>query len=87
MAHTYPVDNDYRHVVVAYIMFKGNGAIELKLNQLLSEGYTCDTMGGIRGDENYINAGVNPAYQGAVCWKIVHGFWYCRCSTIMMTGI
>ena len=28
-------------------------------------GYTCDTMGGIRGDENYINAGVNPAYQGS----------------------
>ena len=47
-------------------MFKGNGAIEPKLNQLLSEaGYTCDTMGGIRGDENYINAGVNPAYQGS----------------------
>ena len=52
--------------MVAYIMFKGNGAIEPKLNQLLSEaGYTCDTMGGIRGDENYINAGVNPAYQGS----------------------
>lgn len=60
LAYTYPVDNDYSGVVVAYIMFKGNGAIEAKLNQLLSEtGYTCDTMGGIRGDENYINAGVN----------------------------
>lgn len=66
LAYTYPVDNDYSGVVVAYIMFKGNGAIEPKLNQLLSEaGYTCDTMGGIRGDENYINAGVNPAYQGS----------------------
>ena len=41
LAYTYPVDNDYSGVVVAYIMFKGNGAIEPKLNQLLSEaGYT-----------------------------------------------
>ena len=32
---------------------------------LFRSGYTCDTMGGIRGDENYINAGVNPAYQGS----------------------
>ena len=49
LAYTYPVDNDYSGVVVAYIMFKGNGAIEPKLNQLLSEaGYTCDTMGGIQ---------------------------------------
>lgn len=39
-------------------------------------------MGGIRGDENYINAGVNPAYQGSSLLKIHHaGFWYCRCST------
>lgn len=66
LTYTYPVDNDYSGVIVAYIMFKGGGAVEPKLHQLLSEaGYTCDTMGGIRGNANYINAGINPAYQGS----------------------
>lgn len=66
LTYTYPVDNDYSGIVTAYIMFKGNGDITEKLNQLLSEtGYTCDTLGGSIEDENYIIARVSPAYQGS----------------------
>ena len=45
-------------------MFHGQGDIESKLNELLSEtGYTSDTMGGNPEEENYIIARVSPAYQ------------------------
>lgn len=37
LTYTYPEDNDYSGVVTAYIMFDGSGAIEPKLQQLLSE--------------------------------------------------
>lgn len=67
LAYTYPIDNDYSGVVTAYVMFRGNGDIEAKLHQLLSEtGYTCDTMGGSPEDGNYIIARVSPAYQSGV---------------------
>lgn len=66
LTYTYPEDNDYSGVVVTAIMFKGNRDIESKLNQLLGDaGYTCDEMGGTRGDDNYLNAGINPAYGGS----------------------
>lgn len=66
LTYTYPEDNDYSGVVAAYIMFRGNGAVELKLQELLSEtGYTCDTMGGSPTDENYVKARVSPAYQSS----------------------
>ena len=66
LTYTYPEDNDYSGVVTAYIMFDGSGAIEPKLQQLLSEtGYTCDFMGGSTTDDNYIIARVSPAYQGS----------------------
>lgn len=66
LTYTYPVDNDYSGVVTAYIMFRGKGDIESKLNELLSEtGYTCDTMGGSPEEENYIIARVSPAYQNS----------------------
>lgn len=65
LSYTYPEDNDYSGAVVAYIMFKGKGAIEPKLHQLLAEtGYTCDSMGGDREEDNYVKADVSPAYQG-----------------------
>ncbi len=64
LTYTYPVDNDYSGVVSAYVMFRGNGDIEARLHQLLSEtGYTCDTMGGSKEDSNYVIARVSPAYQ------------------------
>lgn len=64
LQYTYPVDNDYSGVVTAYVMFRGRGDIETKLNNFLSEtGYTCDTMGGNPKDENYVIARVSPAYQ------------------------
>lgn len=67
LAYTYPIDNDYSGVVTAYVMFRGNGDIEAKLHQLLSEtGYTCDTMGGSKEDGNYVIARVSPAYQSGV---------------------
>ena len=67
LAYTYPIDNDYAGIVTAYVMFRGNGDIESRLHQLLSEtGYTCDTMGGSSKDSNYIIARVSPAYQGGV---------------------
>lgn len=66
LTYTYPEDNDYSGVVTAYIMFDGSGAIEPKLQQLLSEtGYTCDFMGGNTTDDNYVIARVSPAYQGS----------------------
>ncbi len=66
LTYTYPVDNDYSGIVTAYIMFRGKGDIESKLNELLSEtGYTCDTMGGSQIEENYIIARVSPAYQSS----------------------
>lgn len=66
LTYTYPVDNDYSGIVSAYIMFKGSGDIDAKLNQLLSEtGYTCDLMGGSPKDNNYIIARVSPAYQSS----------------------
>ena len=41
LAYTYPIDNDYSGIVTAYVMFSGNGDIEARLHQLLSEtGYT-----------------------------------------------
>ena len=47
LTYTYPVDNDYSGIVTAYIMFRGSGSVEEKLQQLLTEtGYTCDTLGG-----------------------------------------
>jgi putative ABC transport system permease protein len=64
LKYTFPDDNDYSGVVTAYIMFHGQGDIESKLNELLSEtGYTSDTMGGNPEEENYIIARVSPAYQ------------------------
>ncbi|MCI8977123.1 MAG: FtsX-like permease family protein [Lachnospiraceae bacterium] len=67
LAYTYPTDNDYSGVVTAYVMFRGNGDIEARLHQLLSEtGYTCDTMGGSPEDGNYVIARVSPAYQSSV---------------------
>lgn len=64
LAYTYPEDNDYSGIVAAYVMFGGSGAVEPKLQQLLSEtGYTCDTMGGSPSDVNYVIARVSPAYQ------------------------
>lgn len=66
LTYTYPADNDYSGVVTAYLMFRGGGAVEPKLQQLLSEtGYTCDTMGGSKADDNYVIARVSPAYQGS----------------------
>lgn len=66
LTYTYPVDNDYSGVVTAYIMFRGGGSVEEKLQQLLTEtGYTCDTLGGQPTDENYIIARVSPAYQSS----------------------
>ena len=66
LSYTYPEDNDYSGAVVAYIMFKGKGAIEPKLHQLLEEtGYTCDSMGGDREEDNYVKADVSPAYEGS----------------------
>lgn len=65
LEYTYPKDNDYSGIVTAYIMFHGNGEVEPKLQQLLSDtGYTCDTMGGSPTDSNYVIARVSPAYQG-----------------------
>lgn len=70
LVYTYPVDNDYSGIVSAYIMFKGSGDIDAKLNRLLSEtGYTCDLMGGSPKDDNYIIARVSPAYQGSSILK------------------
>ncbi|MCX4273871.1 MAG: ABC transporter permease [Acetatifactor sp.] len=67
LAYTYPIDNDYSGIVTAYVMFSGNGDIEARLHQLLSEtGYTCDTMGGSPEDGNYVIARVSPAYQSGV---------------------
>ena len=67
LAYTYPIDNDYSGIVTAYVMFSGNGDIEARLHQLLSEtGYTCDTMGGSLEDGNYVIARVSPAYQSGV---------------------
>ena len=64
LAYTYPEDNDYSGIVAAYVMFRGGGAVEPKLQQLLSEtGYTCDIMGGSPSDSNYVIARVSPAYQ------------------------
>lgn len=64
LTYTYPEDNDYSGVVAAYLMFRGSGAVEPKLHQLLAEtGYTCDTMGGSPSDGNYVIARVSPAYQ------------------------
>ena len=64
LTYTYPVDNDYSGVVSAYVMFRGKGDIEARLHQLLSEtGYTCDTMGGSKENDNYVIARVSPAYQ------------------------
>lgn len=64
LEYTYPEDNDYSGIVTAYIMFHGNGDVEPKLQQLLSDtGYTCDTMGGNPSDSNYVIARVSPAYQ------------------------
>lgn len=64
LAYTYPVDNDYSGVVTAYLMFRGGGSVEAKLHGLLAEtGYTCDTMGGLAADDNYIIARVSPVYQ------------------------
>ncbi|MDE6601714.1 MAG: ABC transporter permease [Lachnospiraceae bacterium] len=64
LTYTYPVDNDYSGVVSAYVMFREKGDIEALLHRLLSEsGYTCDTMGGSRDDDNYVIARVSPAYQ------------------------
>ena len=64
LAYTYPADNDYSGVASAYVMFRGNGDIEVQLHQLPSEtGYTCDTMGGSKEDGNYVIARVSPAYQ------------------------
>ena len=66
LTYTYPVDNDYSGVVTTYIMFRGGGSVEEKLQQLLTEtGYTCDTLGGQPTDENYIIARVSPAYQSS----------------------
>ena len=66
LTYTYPVDNDYSGIVTAYIMFRGSGSVEEKLQQLLTEtGYTCDTLGGQPTDENYIVARVSPAYQSS----------------------
>ena len=66
LAYTYPEDNDYSGVVTAYVMFAGSGDVEHRLHQLLAEsGYTCDTMGGSRAEDNYIIARVSPAYQGS----------------------
>lgn len=63
--YTHTVGGDYTGSVAAYIMFKGNGDPEAKLQQLLSEtGYTCDTMGGSAEDPNYIIARISPAYTG-----------------------
>lgn len=67
LTYTYPVDNDYSGIVTAYVMFRGNGDIESRLHQLLSEtGYTCDTMGGSPKDSNYVIARVSPAYQSGI---------------------
>ncbi len=67
LTYTWPIDNDYSGVVTAYVMFKGNGDIEARLRQLLSEtGYTCDAMGGSPGDSNYVIARISPAYQSGV---------------------
>lgn len=64
LTYTYPEDNDYSGIVAAYVMFRGGGAVEPKLLQLLSEtGYTCDIMGGSPTDSNYVIARVSPAYQ------------------------
>ena len=63
--YTHTVGGDYTGSVASYIMFKGNGDPETKLQQLLSEtGYTCDTMGGSAEDPNYIIARISPAYTG-----------------------
>lgn len=65
LTYTYPEDNDYSGIVAAYVMFRGGGAVEPKLQKLLSEtGYTCDIMGGSPSDSNYVIARVSPAYQG-----------------------
>lgn len=64
LAYTYLEDNDYSGIVAAYVMFRGGGEVEPKLELLLSEtGYTCDTMGGSPSDGNYVIARVSPAYQ------------------------
>lgn len=66
LTYTYPEDNDYSGIVAAYVMFRGGGAVEPKLQKLLSEtGYTCDIMGGSPSDSNYVIARVSPAYQGS----------------------
>lgn len=66
LTYTYPMDNDYSGVVTTYIIFRGGGSVEEKLQQLLTEtGYTCDTLGGQPTDENYIIARVSPAYQSS----------------------
>lgn len=65
LTYTYPEDNDYSGIVAAYVMFRGGGAVEPKLQKLLSEtGYTCDIMGGSPSDSNYVIARISPAYQG-----------------------
>ena len=64
LAYTYPEDNDYSGIVAAYVMFRGSGAVEPKLQKFLSEsGYTCDIMGGRPSDSNYVIARVSPACQ------------------------
>lgn len=65
LTYTYPEDNDYSGIVAAYVMFRGGGAVEPKLQKLISEtGYTCDIMGGSPSDSNYVIARISPAYQG-----------------------
>lgn len=71
LTYTYPEDNDYSGIVAAYVMFRGGGAVEPKLQKLLSEtGYTCDIMGGRPSDSNYVIARVSPAYQGG-CIRLI----------------
>lgn len=62
---TYPDDYDYSGAVSAYLMFRGSGNIEDKLNALLTQtGYrSIDGMGAAEGTT--ISARVSPAYESS----------------------
>lgn len=65
LTYTYPKDNDYSGVVTAYLMFRGSGNIEDKLNDLLTQtGYrSVDGTGAAEGIT--ISARVSPAYESS----------------------
>lgn len=65
LTYTYPDDNDYSGIVSAYLMFRGNGNIEDKLNDLLTQtGYrSVDGTGAAEGTT--ISARISPAYESS----------------------